>query len=504
MYVSRLDIPWIETSFLLEGLLVSSEEELKTLQDTCRYVYVDIGRGAMPEADFVLEGSAEPRAESSNRPVPYDNPETRLKPGTEVTTPRRPRDKNRPIGLEPVTAAADKSSESPPAANNPVSQRRANNREKSAGISTRITSTADDQPKPGQRRPISKHAAFARARDLSEFNGYGETFTDRHRINYRDITHFTAELETAKTTHERIATDFDSIISDLKTDKSLDLGVMAPGVRDLTNSVIRNPSAMTWVAHIRKLDKYAYSRAMGTSIWCAAFGRHLGLEKKAIETLSLGGLLLDIGKSILPPEFLNLKRQLTDPEIRIMRKHVLFGSKILDEASWGELSPRILNDIKGMVAEHHERANGSGYPAGLENSQISFFGRVAGIVDSFDAMTSESPYTSGPMPPHKAVNELYYLRGDKFQAELVEQFIQAIGIYPPGSLVELNSGEVGVVISVNNLKRLRPTIMLILDANKKQRSKFSQLALDHEEEDVFIARGLSPGAYDIDLTGLFL
>ncbi|MCK4711032.1 MAG: HD domain-containing protein, partial [Gammaproteobacteria bacterium] len=244
---------------------------------------------------------------------------------------------------------------------------------------------------------------------------------------------------------------------------------------------------------------------LGSSVWCTSFGRHLGLEKPAIETLSLGGLLLDIGKSKLPGEFLTLIRELTPAELRVMQKHVQFGEKIISEANKDSIDQQKYNDVKQMITEHHERSDGSGYPKAIENKDISFFGRMAGIVDSFDAMTSERPYMSSePLSPNNAVNELYSLRGSKFQTELIEQFIQTVGIYPTGSLVELNTGAVGVVVSINNLRRLRPTIMLILDENKESLPVLKELNLDKVSNDTAIAHGLASGVYNIDIAELFL
>lgn len=158
-----------------------------------------------------------------------------------------------------------------------------------------------------------------------------------------------------------------------------------------------------------------------------------------------------------------------------------------------------------MIATHHERADGSGYPQGLTNAEIPIFGRIAGIVDSFDAMTSKRPYvTSGPMPPHEAIAELYELRGKTFQGELVEQFIQTVGLYPTGSLVELNTGAVGAVIAVNGLRRLRPSIMLLLDENKEPLQEFKYVDLSLTEEKLSVATGLPPGTYGIDMKEIFL
>ncbi|MGA2343226.1 MAG: TonB-dependent receptor, partial [Steroidobacteraceae bacterium] len=132
--------------------------------------------------------------------------------------------------------------------------------------------------------------------------------------------------------------------------------------------------------------------------------------------------------------------------------------------------------MKTMVGMHHERLDGSGYPGGLIGEGIPLAGRIAAIVDSYDAMTSTRPYAKG-MSTYDAVRELKRLSGTLFQPELVELFIQAVGVFPTGTLVELNSGEVAVVVTQNRFRRLRPQVMLLLDAQKTMRANFELIDL---------------------------
>ena len=158
-----------------------------------------------------------------------------------------------------------------------------------------------------------------------------------------------------------------------------------------------------------------------------------------------------------------------------------------------------------MVATHHERADGSGYPEGLKNGEIPIFGRIAGIVDNYDAMTAKRPYTDIVLTPHDAIVELYNSRGVLFQPELIEQFIQTVGLYPAGSLIEFETGEVGVVIAVNEMKRLHPTVMLILGRDKRPLAQFTTIDLAlRPEKELRVAKALPRGAYGIKMEELFL
>jgi len=325
------------------------------------------------------------------------------------------------------------------------------------------------------------------------------------KITYPITTTFKSELETAKDIYEDINHDLQQILSDLKQGRDMDVEALKKGIAVMTESIARNPSAMMWVISLRSMDDYSYSRSLGTSVWCATFGRHLGLEISSLEALALGGLLLDVGKTRLPEELLHKSGPLNPQERQQMEKHVDIGVQILADSQETPDGEAIPLEVLQMVAAHHERADGSGYPQGLENDAIPLFGRIASIVDSYDAMTSKSPFGhSEPMTPHEAVTELYELSEIKYQAELIEQFIQAVGIYPTGSLVELSTGEVGAVVAVNGLKRLRPEIVLLLDKNKQPLSEFIAMDLSRMDRKISVSRGLRSGAYGIDMNELFL
>lgn len=342
-------------------------------------------------------------------------------------------------------------------------------------------------------------------RESSKTHRGHDDFTRLRKTTYKTTTRFESELETAEEIYKEINDDLKQVLSDLKRGRELDVKTVKEGISLMTESIIRNPSAMTWVISLRKADDYIYSRSLGTSVWCATFGRHLGLEKSSLEALALGGLLLDVGKSRLPKELLHASGPLSPEQKQQMNTHVDLGLKLLADSQNSTTGDRIPLDVMKMVATHHENADGSGYPQGLVCNEIPLFGRIAGIADSYDAMTSECPYIEGrPMSPHEAITDLYEQRDSKYQSELIEQFIQAVGLYPTGSLVELSTGEVGAVVAVNGLRRLRPSIVLLLDKNKEPLPEFIKRDLSKTSENITVAHGLQSGAYGIDMNQLFL
>ncbi len=335
-------------------------------------------------------------------------------------------------------------------------------------------------------------------------NSASNEINRRRKQEYVDTTDVSQEMHQAEATYEQVSVSVDQLLSDLSRGRQVDLQELKKGVSDMVDSIIRNPAAFMWVRELRKLDAYSYTRALGSSLWCAVFGRHLGVSERDIKTLALGGILLDVGKTRLPPELLGKTSALTPQEWSMMSTHVELGVKIISQAK-AKRAKDIPHAVLQMVACHHERFDGSGYPQRLANDEIPLFSRMAGIADSYDAMTTSRPFLSAsPRSPHEAITELYEHRDSLFQAQLVEQFIQAIGLYPTGSLVELSTGEVGAVIAVNGLRRLRPAVMLLLDENKEPMPQFRILDLSLLDENISVRRGLPAGAHGINMQELFL
>ena len=321
---------------------------------------------------------------------------------------------------------------------------------------------------------------------------------------WQNTASFDEELPRAKLVQSQIKDNISEVMRDLQEGKNLQLDKLREGVNAMVESITRNPSAFNWLKEIKRKDNYAYHHALACSVWAASFGRHLGLNRDEIGELTLAGLLFDVGKTRVDSQILITRKTYDDQDHQTMRMHVQYGLDILSEAEGVGVSERILQ----AVATHHERHNGSGYPQGLANGSIPMFGRILGLIDSYDAMTSIRPHMNS-RSPHQAVMQLYESRDELFQAELVEQFIQTSGIYPTGSLVELTDGRVGVVTAVHSLKRLRPTVMLLLDEEKRPLPDFRPLDLgamadEFDSELLGIKSGLPQGAYGIDPAELFI
>ncbi|MHB8424177.1 MAG: HD-GYP domain-containing protein [Gammaproteobacteria bacterium] len=326
--------------------------------------------------------------------------------------------------------------------------------------------------------------------------------SNRNRTVYASSQPVEKEIAVAKTIYLEADRAVHDLIVKLETDGRLDVQLAKETVEPMVESVLRNPDAMIWLSRMRKHDSYIYHHSVGASIWGIAFGRHLGLDKAALYEIGLGCMLFDVGKTKLPHALLMKEDKLTETEWHVMRNHVDYSVNLLEGAS--DITERVISMVRG----HHERFDGSGYPDQLKGNQIPTFAKIAAMADCYDAIISPRPY--GKLrSPYEAVREIYSWRGTLFQPEVVEQFMQVVGVFPTGSLVELSNGAVAVVIAQNDARRLKPRIMIILDEKKKRLPHFQTVDLLFDThlkgmDKLWIEKCLEPGAYGIDPQELYL
>ena len=274
----------------------------------------------------------------------------------------------------------------------------------------------------------------------------------------------------------------------------LDVRKIKQAVEPILESVIRNLDAFMWLSKLEEHDNNSYEHAVQNCALGIAFGRHIGLNKRELSTLATGLLLMDIGKVKLPRTLLTKQGAYNEVETEIMRKHVAFTVEILTN------TPGISEHVINIALTHHERYDGSGYPNGLVGTQIPVYGRIAAIIDCYDAMITPAPYREA-ISEHKALQNIYNLRDKHFQKELVEQFMQCMGVYPTGSLVELSSGAVAAVLSQNAQQKMKPKILMLLDEKKKPLRRKPVLDLEKPGKmPLFIAKSLERNAYGIDMS----
>lgn len=277
----------------------------------------------------------------------------------------------------------------------------------------------------------------------------------------------------------------------ISAEKQIDMNSVREGVRDMSGSLRRNPDALLWLLRLKRMDQYSFDHAMDVSVNLLMLGTHVGWRGTRLLELGMAGMLQDIGKVQLPADILAKVEPLTAEEQDLIKSHVASSLEILiAQAS-------LPSEVLLIVSRHHERWDGSGYPQGLELKGLGPAAEMAGLVDSFCAMLKNKPYRPA-LGHQEALEELYRLRDQKFSPALMEQFVQCVGLYPIGTLVELSSGEVGIVIQQNRVQRSRPRVLIMLDAEKQEVHGYRVIdLLNQAHRDCRVARALPHDAYGL-------
>jgi putative nucleotidyltransferase with HDIG domain len=325
----------------------------------------------------------------------------------------------------------------------------------SAGAPIRRPSMAPaTTPQPGEPTRTSTTGTI----HFDEYKLLKQVESPRFSGAYHDRTSLEEEISEIRQTHSQARAVVQTFMEDARLGRSIDGPGAKRVVGELVDSVLRNPDALTCFTQLKKRDEYTAMHSLHVCILALTFGRHLGLPPEELRILGIGAMLHDIGKMKMPLDVLNKPGELTENEFQLMKTHVPLGVDILEQISG-------IPQAAVQVARcHHERYSGGGYVNGYRGDQIGLYGMIGGIVDCYDAITSDRAYHTG-LSAHLTLKEMYTWRGREFHAGLIEQFIQCMGIYPIGSVVALNTGEVGVVITMNRLRRLKPRVALVRKAD---------------------------------------
>jgi putative nucleotidyltransferase with HDIG domain len=275
---------------------------------------------------------------------------------------------------------------------------------------------------------------------------------------------FAEELPAARQAYKAARRIIQQAMEDVRMGRALNMEAVSEVVEKMSDSILRNPDALTSLTRLKQFDEYTFFHSVNTSALALSVGRHLGYDRVPLLQLGTGMLLHDIGKTQIPVELLNKPGRYEADEFEIMKQHVLRGAEILSNTTG-------LNDMfLKPTLEHHERVDGTGYPHHRSKVELSQFGLIAAIVDIYDAVTSDRCYHKGKTP-HDTLQMLYKLGTQgHVDGTLVQQFVQVVGVYPVGSCVSLNTGERAIVKQCNHQVSLRPLVVLITDEAGRHRS----------------------------------
>jgi HD-GYP domain-containing protein (c-di-GMP phosphodiesterase class II) len=480
MYITELDRPWEGTPFMLQGFLLDDEADLEKLVSLCQHVYVDHSKSIAHH--FIAPAKVNVAVKREGAIIRIKNPviihsgtaNNNTKPNNTNTAKNAPNFTDKSSFIEILRDL--KNYQAPQnVARNSQSGTMYNVKYASETTAHLPTPTAAPSSKTEQdsitKQMVSDIGGFVSSMfkreklstkldKMRESESKANEKDDSYRITiYEEERPVEHEIAAILPVYEQSQIATRAIFDTVASDHDLDLTAVSEVLDNMVDSIGRSPDALLWLAKLKQTDNYAYNHALNVSITLMAFSNFLALSKNQIKDIGLAGLLQDLGKVKLSADILLKEGKLTREEFEHAQKHVEEGLKILEN------TPNIPTTVIFLVAQHHERIDGSGYPNQLRGNQIGLPSQIAGLIDTYCALTSHKAYAKGVFH-QQALDELHSLAGQQFSNELIDQLVQFMGMYPVSSLVELNTGEVGVVVQQNQVRRMLPRLLLLLDPNK--------------------------------------
>ena len=328
------------------------------------------------------------------------------------------------------------------------------------------------------------------SKDTPYSKGWLDTRTPPNKL-----TSFENEVKNAGYVYKEASNLVRSFMEDVCLGKTITVEIAKKAVAECVNSILNAPDALLWMTQLKNRDLYTSQHSMNVCILAIALGRQINLPVKELNNVGLCGMMHDMGKMSVPLEVLNKPGKLEPDELKIMQSHPELGWKLLMSS----------NDMYGgaidVAHSHHERLDGTGYPRKLTAEKITPYTRIVTIVDMYDAITSDRVYQRG-RTHLEAINIMTKMCGTHLDSGLTYKFIECLGIYPPGSIVEMSNGEIAIVVEANQ-KRLKPKIILLLDEDKNPRDErmvdLSKIDLDSSGQEYRITKIVKADDFGIDL-----
>lgn len=309
--------------------------------------------------------------------------------------------------------------------------------------------------------------------------------------NQKDQTTVKAEIEEAKAIFNESKDIQKQLFAQALSGMTVDLAPVLKVTNKSVDAIFNNPDSLACMINIREKDEYLLEHSVAVAIYITIFAHHLKISKEIVQHLSVGAFLHDIGKIKIPDSVLNKPGKLTDEEFTIMKTHANHSIDIIKK------TPGINELSLEIAALHHEKLNGEGYPFQVKGEDINQYGRMIAICDIFDALTANRVYKEG-FTHSKAFSILRELaKSNHLDAVLVDQFIKCIGVFPIGSLVQLESKKLAIVEQRNNDAPIQPKVRSFYSVNLNQYVDTQDI--DLTDTDDFIVKSVRAEEFDLDM-----
>jgi putative nucleotidyltransferase with HDIG domain len=467
MFVSELDMPWDASGFALQGFLVT-EKNIQLLREKCEWVTV-LKSHSVPGI-FKLESKKKLTSKNDSDELSIDGSHEDYESFLVYLVRIFTSFLTSLLGIFGIGIASNVDKQED------VKQKQ----------QSRLRKPIEKTPKSNQEIH-TKQDALSYAKTLRASSSFVEDDLLTHDVvEHVVVAELAEEYKAAQLVKKKLE---ESIGKNLFEDAfqanamNVVLNETKESVGGIVESMLRNPDAMRLVDNIKAYDNLSYKHAVDVCILMIAFGRELQLPKETLVELGLGGLLHDIGE--VKPISAKQVRLRNIAMFQIYKSHVVDGIALVKDAGYSDI-------VKAIIAEHHERYNGSGYPYGLSNiprknhngdavgdksTKICMYGLMIAVVDTYVSMIS-GRNCKNAIAPSVAMSYIMSRAGIDFDPAICDAFVQVIGVYPIGVYVQLNTGEIAIVIKQNRVWRLKPVVKVIMNSSHERIPTFDVDLID--------------------------
>jgi HD-GYP domain-containing protein (c-di-GMP phosphodiesterase class II) len=253
------------------------------------------------------------------------------------------------------------------------------------------------------------------------------------------------------------------IVQSVHLEKAVNMRKVSATVHSMVDNILENRDALLGLTNIKMYDEYTFAHSVNVAVLAISLGTYLSFEKPQIAALGIAGMMHDIGKVSVPLEIINKPDKLTDTEWEMVKRHPIEGALILADV------PAMTRLAMVSAFEHHQHGDIRGYPKMDDMVQQHPFSQIVAIADSYDAIIAARVYYKVPTPPDEGIRIMLKKRGTTFNAVLVKAFVNMIGIFPVGTLLKLDTGEIGIVMhQTRDLMRPRVLLLTRFDGSEKE------------------------------------
>lgn len=312
------------------------------------------------------------------------------------------------------------------------------------------------------------------------------------------------KVERTVTMHERVLDSVEEMMASARAGRLFSITAVTSIVDTIVDSILDEPDILLNLCQIRSHSTSIYTHSVNVAVLMTGFAAALGYDRDRILEAGVGGILHDIGMVRLPQELLQKRGVFTRQEFELFKKHPIYGLEVINQNGY-----RVSAGVRNIIGQHHERMNGSGYPLHLRQSQIDEPALVCAIADMYDSLTTKGMYQKCYLP-QEALALIFQGTDNEYPRELIEHFTKLLGIYPVGSFVQLDSGEMGVVIKINRTQLLSPVVRVLFDKDGRRLhtpyiNDLSATAVNNTDEPPQkVTQSLDPQLYHVTLSHDFL